>query len=232
MSIMKNTKLNLVHFISLLFFSLIILSVSAQKTNPGDVAGIKQLISTFAMLGYNETFAELPEDPCLPTPYPWVTCSSDDTPRITALNCGNRKPKLLGALPDFTSMDALKIIDFENNLVVGEFPDFLAEFPELEELNLANNTLTGTVPTSLQKNKNLKLTLTGNKYLCFSDEKECKPTEYIEGTVVNYPPGMPGMPAMPGTAGTPGKNAGSRKNSLQIILGSVTSIFVMFWFIV
>ncbi|KAI3865856.1 hypothetical protein MKX03_020604 [Papaver bracteatum] len=175
MSITKNAKLNLVHFISVLSFSLLILSVSAQKTNPGDVAGIKQLISTFAMLGYNESFAELPEDPCLPTPYPWVTCSSDDTPRVTALN-------------------------------------------------LANNTLTGTVPTSLQKNKNLKLTLTGNKYLCFSDEKECKPTEeYIEGTVVNYPSGM---------AGTPGKNAGSPTNSLQIILGSVTSIFVMFWVVV
>ncbi|KAI3860511.1 hypothetical protein MKX03_017893, partial [Papaver bracteatum] len=38
--------------------------------------------------------------------------------------------------------------------------------------NLAHNNLSGTVPLSLENNKNLKLTLTGNK-LCFSDEDVC-----------------------------------------------------------
>ncbi|KAI3992285.1 hypothetical protein MKX01_030006 [Papaver californicum] len=222
---MKNTKLNLVHYISVFSFSLLILSVSAQPaTYPADVAGIKELLAMFPSLGYNETFGDLPDDPCLPTPYPWVTCSSDDTPRITAINCGNRTSKLYGALPDFSSMDALEIIDLSNNFLIGEFPDFLADFPKLIELNLEDNHFMGTVPTSLQKNKNLKLTLTGNTLLCFSDEKECNPMEkYIEGTGIELPPGTPGMPA---------KNAGSRKNSLQIILGTVISIFAVFWVVV
>ncbi|KAI3870892.1 hypothetical protein MKW92_040847 [Papaver armeniacum] len=206
MSIMKNTKLNQVHYISVLSFSLLILSVSAQPaTNPDDVAGIKLLLSAFPALGLNATFGKLPADPCLPTPYPWVTCTSDDTPRITALNCGGKQ--LFGTLVDFTIMDALEIIDFSDNMLIQQFPDFLAEFPNLKVLNLADNTLTGTVPTSLQKNKKLNLTLTGNLLLCFSDEKVCKPNEYID-----LPPGTPGMP---------GKNAGSRKNPLQIILGTV-----------
>ncbi|XP_026413645.1 probable LRR receptor-like serine/threonine-protein kinase At5g16900 [Papaver somniferum] len=241
MSAMRNTKLNLVNYISVLAFSLLVLSTSAQKTYPADVEGIKLLQSEFNDLNYNETFAKLPDDPCLPTPYYWVTCSLDDTPRVTELNLGNRK-LLFGTLPDFSSMDALEIIDLRNCSLVGEFPDFLAEFPKLKELNLMDNHFMGTVPTSLQKNKDLKLTLSGNTLLCFSDEKECKPTEeYIEGTEIKIPPGTPGINYVPGTPGiiyppgTPGMptdNAGSRENSLPIILGSAISFFVMFWIIV
>ncbi|KAI3942163.1 hypothetical protein MKW98_003762 [Papaver atlanticum] len=198
---MKNIKLNLVHFISVLSFSLLILSVSAKKTNLIDVGAIVLIQASF--IGLNSTWA----DPCLPTPLPWVTCNSDDTPRITALNCGNRN--LVGLFVDFSAMDALETIDFSNNHVTQDFPDFLAEFPKLKELNLANNNLFGTVPTSLQNNKNLKLKLSGNKGLCYSDDAVCGPIELAKGV-----------------------NAGSRINSLQSILGTVISIFVMFWFIV
>ncbi|RZC93520.1 hypothetical protein C5167_007330 [Papaver somniferum] len=171
MSIMKNTKLNLDYSISVLSFSLLILSVSAQEnaTHPVDVAGIILIQSAFPALGVvNSTLT----DPCLPTPYSWVTCNSDNIPRVTALNCGSKG--LSGILVDFSLMDALEIIDFSNNHLTQHFPDFLAKFPKLKELNLANTKMIGTVPTSLQKNQNLKLTvLPGNPYLCFSDDDSC-----------------------------------------------------------
>ncbi|KAI3961402.1 hypothetical protein MKX01_004071 [Papaver californicum] len=165
---MKNSKLNLVHSISVLSFSLLILSASAQKnaTHPVDVAAIILLQSTFPSLGVINSSSA---DPCLPTPYSWVTCNSDENPRVTALNCGNKD--LNGTLFDFSLMDALEIIDFSNNHLTQDFPDFLAKFPKLKELNLANNKLFGTVPTSLRENKNLKLTLEpGNPVLCASDD--------------------------------------------------------------
>ncbi|XP_026413165.1 putative leucine-rich repeat receptor-like serine/threonine-protein kinase At2g19230 [Papaver somniferum] len=198
---MKNTKLNLVHFISALSFSLLILSVSAQKTNLIDAGAILVIQASFK--GLNSTLA----DPCLPTPLSWVTCNSDAVPRIIALNCGNKD--LIGVFVDFSVMDALEIIDFSNNHLTQDFPDFLAEFPKLKELNLADNNLFGTVPTSLQKNKDLKLKLSGNKGLCYSDEAVCGPIELAKGV-----------------------NAGSRINSLESIIGTVISALVMFWFIV
>ncbi|KAI3865854.1 hypothetical protein MKX03_020602, partial [Papaver bracteatum] len=76
---MKNTKLNFVYFISVLSFSLLILSVSAQKTNLLDAGAILLIQASF--VGLNSTLT----DPCLPTPLSWVTCNSDAVPRITAL---------------------------------------------------------------------------------------------------------------------------------------------------
>ncbi|KAI3858857.1 hypothetical protein MKW92_051484 [Papaver armeniacum] len=198
---MKNTKLNPFHLISLLSFSLLVLSVSAQKTNLVDAGAILLIQASF--IGLNSTW----DDPCLPTPLPWVTCNSDAVPRITALNCGNKN--LIGVFVDFSAMDALETIDFSNNHVTQDFPDFFTKFPKLKELNLADNNLFGTVPTSLQNNKDLKLKLSGNKGLCYSDEAVCGAIELARGV-----------------------NAGSRINSLQSILGTVISIFVMFWFIV
>ncbi|XP_026378080.1 LRR receptor-like serine/threonine-protein kinase IOS1 [Papaver somniferum] len=75
-------------------------------------------------------------------------------------------------------MDALEVIDLSDNILIGEFPDFLANFPKLKVLNLANNFLNGTVPTSLRDKSEaneLELTLTGkNMTLCFSDENTCR----------------------------------------------------------
>ncbi|KAI3870893.1 hypothetical protein MKW92_040848 [Papaver armeniacum] len=146
---MNNTKINVFHFISVLSFSLLVLSVSAQKTNLVDAAAILLIQASF--VGLNSTLA----DPCHPTPLSWVTCNSDAVPRITALNCGNKN--LIGIFVDFSAMDALETIDFSNNHVTQDFPDFFTKFPKLKELNLADNNLFGTVPTSLQKNENLKL---------------------------------------------------------------------------
>ncbi|KAI3942152.1 hypothetical protein MKW98_003751 [Papaver atlanticum] len=167
---MKNTKVNLIHFLSALSFSSLLLTISAQLTDSSDVTALGLLQATFPLLAFSSG------DPCLPpTTYTWVKCSSDAIPRVTALNLGTAL--LTGSLPDFSAMDALEIIDLSNNVLQGDFPDFLANFPKLKVLNLANNYLSGTVPTSLRDKSQantLKLTLTGEGMaLCFSDDYTC-----------------------------------------------------------
>ncbi|RZC76207.1 hypothetical protein C5167_000301, partial [Papaver somniferum] len=112
-------------------------------------------------------------DPCLPTPFSWVQCSSDVAPRIVALNLGGSSVLVGVFLPDFSAMDALEI------------------------MNLANNFLFGTVPISLMikaNEKTLNLTLTGMVNLCFSDGSECETVtdtetlgaEAVEAASVNF----------------------------------------------
>ncbi|XP_026413950.1 LRR receptor-like serine/threonine-protein kinase IOS1 [Papaver somniferum] len=172
------------------------------------------------------------DDPCLPIiKYSWTNCTSDDTPRITALNLGLSGAMSNADLPDFSVMDALEIIDLSDNFLSHEFPDFLADFPKLKVLNLANNYLTGTVPTSLRKKskeKTLNLTLTGELMteLCYSDQDVC--------------PTAPGTKTSPGTdektetssetdeeTSTTGK-----KRTTPIVLGILIPIFLIFWAVV
>ncbi|KAI3831713.1 hypothetical protein MKX03_021679, partial [Papaver bracteatum] len=105
---MKSTHVNIVRFLSVLSLScLLFLKVSAQtnstvqgKTNSTDVVAIKLLVDTFFKQ------ASTGSDPCLPTPFSWVKCSSSDTPRVTELNLAQM---LSGShLPDFSAMDALE----------------------------------------------------------------------------------------------------------------------------
>ncbi|XP_026424704.1 probable LRR receptor-like serine/threonine-protein kinase At1g67720 isoform X2 [Papaver somniferum] len=136
--------MNLVHFISVLSISsLIILSASAQtrKTKSTDVEALRVLEASFGIIS-------LSSDPCLPEPYSWIKCSSDDTPRITTIDLHDEN--IYGVtLPDFSSMDALEI------------------------MNLAGNFFYGTIPTSLENNKNVIVTLTGTQqgFLCYSDKE-------------------------------------------------------------
>ncbi|KAI3992290.1 hypothetical protein MKX01_030011 [Papaver californicum] len=203
----KNTKVNLIHFLSALSFSSLLLTVSAL-TDSTDAEAIDLLKTTFPLLGLTST-----GDPCLPTPYLWVQCSSHFTPRIVALNLHDSLLITDSSLPlpDFSAMDALEIIDLSDNVLQGEFPDFLANFPDLKVLNLANNFLTGTVPTSLRdksKANTLKLTLTGVGMppLCFSDGNSCS-------TKTGRVPETPGTGTGSETPGTgsgasPGVNTG------------------------
>ncbi|GMN24402.1 hypothetical protein TIFTF001_000555 [Ficus carica] len=107
---------------------------------------------------------------CLPLSYmcDWVNCSSDDIPRITALYLNGYSLK--STIPDFSSLDALKTIDFHNNSLTRSIPDFLGNLPNLEELNLADHKLSGPVPTLLSKNDNIKLDISGNPNLCASSK--------------------------------------------------------------
>ncbi|KAI3942153.1 hypothetical protein MKW98_003752 [Papaver atlanticum] len=172
---MKKTKVNLVRLVlSALSFSTLILTVSGQ-TNSTDVAALSLLQNNFPLLALIST-----GDPCLPTPDFWLECSSDPTPRITALNLGGSSLLPGVFLPDFSAMDELETIDLSGNLLMlPDFPDFFVKFPKLKVLNLANNFISGTVPISLMERSNqrtLELTLTGPGMLnlCFSDEDKCE----------------------------------------------------------
>ncbi|CAN6814336.1 unnamed protein product [Brassica oleracea] len=113
-------------------------------------------------------------DPCLPSPWSWVTCSSDPQPRVVAvklwdMNLTGEIPSeltqltglvellldgnsLTGSIPDFSRCLNLKIIHLENNRLTGKIPSSLAKLPNLTELYVQNNMLTGKIPSSLTKN--------------------------------------------------------------------------------
>ncbi|KAL0421890.1 UNVERIFIED_CONTAM: hypothetical protein Slati_3211900 [Sesamum latifolium] len=82
------------------------------------------------------------EDPCLPPKWTWIQCNADASPRVIELDLNSKI--LFGELPDFSSMDALQI------------------------MNLAYNLFTGAVPDSLACNEKLKLSLEGNADLLTS----------------------------------------------------------------
>ncbi|RZC76203.1 hypothetical protein C5167_000289 [Papaver somniferum] len=179
-------------------------------------------------------------DPCQPGSYLWVTCSSDDTPRITEINLHGYS--LVGVnLPDFSAMDALEKIDLGANILLGgEFPDFLANFPKLKVLYLVGTSIYGTVPMSLKKrldNKTLQLMLPATG-LCFSDEAVC-PAQTETGTGTRNSPGTDGETS-PGTVEetsttnsfTPTRTKSSKKKTVPIALGTGIPIFVIFWAVV
>ncbi|ESR37961.1 hypothetical protein CICLE_v10030050mg [Citrus x clementina] len=178
----------------------------ADGTNSKDVEGLAAFQNQF------DTLQDWGGDPCLPSPYSWdwINCSADATPRVTALYL--RSFDLSGPLPDFSSMDALEIIDLHNNSFNGAIPDFLGNLPSLKELNLADNKFSGPVPSSLSKNNKLKLVVSGNPDLCVTG-KSCTQT----------------------TAGdsTPVAGGGKKKSSkLPVILGTSIPGFFVFWGIV
>ncbi|KAK2643195.1 hypothetical protein Ddye_024958 [Dipteronia dyeriana] len=175
-------------------------------TNSKDVEGLASLQSQFDVLN------EWGGDPCLPSPYTWdwVNCSTDATPRVTALYLSGFT--LSGPLPDFSSMDALVIIDLHDNSLSESVPDFLGTLPSLKQLNLADNEFSGPIPPSLSNNNKLKLVVSGNPNLCVSG-KSCATTT---GSSSDIPSG-----------------SGKKKSSnLPAILGSTIPIFFVFWAIV
>ncbi|CAM6085408.1 unnamed protein product [Calypogeia fissa] len=114
-------------------------------------------------------------DPCLPTPFDWLTCSQDGLePRITNLSLASHgfggsipleivnltaltildldNNSFSGSIPDFSKLESLQSIYLQNNNLSGEIPSFLGTaFPNLTQLNLDNNNLSGTVPLALHK---------------------------------------------------------------------------------
>ncbi|GFQ06360.1 senescence-induced receptor-like serine/threonine-protein kinase [Phtheirospermum japonicum] len=109
--------------------------VLTDGTHTKDVEGLASLRDAFAVL------QDWTSDPCLPAPYSWdwINCTSDSTPRVTALYLSSFD--LSGELPDFSSMDALVTIDFHNNSLDGGIPDFLATFPNLKQFVSGNPDL-------------------------------------------------------------------------------------------
>ncbi|GMI81811.1 hypothetical protein like AT4G29990 [Hibiscus trionum] len=174
-------------------------------TNSDDVDGLVSLQGQFDALG------DWGGDPCLPSPYSWdwINCTSDSTPRVTALHLGSFG--LSGLLPDFSSMTSLEIIDMHNNSLIGSIPEFLGTLPNLKQLNLAGNGLSGSIPSSISNNKKLKLVVTDNPDLCVS-YKSCKSVTHFVLSFI-------------GSGGSSG--SGKKKSKLSVILGTTIPIFVL-----
>ncbi|XP_031485631.1 putative leucine-rich repeat receptor-like serine/threonine-protein kinase At2g19230 [Nymphaea colorata] len=108
-------------------------------------------------------------DPCLPLGFnwEWVTCSTSQPPRITALYLSGLG--LNGSPFNFSALSALQKIDLHNNSLSGPIPDFFGKFSSLTELNLADNNFSGITPPSLRR-PSLKLNISGNAYLDVSEK--------------------------------------------------------------
>ncbi|CAM6065270.1 unnamed protein product [Sphagnum tenellum] len=113
-------------------------------------------------------------DPCVPTPHPWVTCSTSNStaPIITEVDLsdynlvGPMSPnfgdlsnlislalqynELNGSLPpQLTRLTNLKYLQLQNNMLSGELPDWLASLPSLKDLLIQNNNFSGPIPLNL-----------------------------------------------------------------------------------
>ncbi|KAJ1392884.1 Serine-threonine/tyrosine-protein kinase, catalytic domain, partial [Sesbania bispinosa] len=114
-------------------------------------------------------------DPCVPTPWEWVNCSTTTPPRITKINLSRRNVKgeiprelnnmegltelwldgnlLTGQLPDMSNLINLKIVHLENNKLTGPLPSYLGSLPSLQALFIQNNSFTGEIPAGLVSGK-------------------------------------------------------------------------------
>ncbi|EXB82442.1 putative LRR receptor-like serine/threonine-protein kinase [Morus notabilis] len=114
-------------------------------------------------------------DPCVPTPWDWVNCSTNAPPRITIINLSAKNVKggipselnnmeelaelwldgnsLTGTLPDMANLINLKILHLENNKLTGPLPSYLGSLPSLQELYIQNNSFIGEIPPGLLARK-------------------------------------------------------------------------------
>lgn len=110
-------------------------------------------------------------DPCSPTHWEWVICSSTAPPRILEIHLsqrnltGNIPPEienmdaltdlwldgnsLTGRIPDISNLINLKIVHIENNGLNGPLPSYLGSLPSLQELYIQNNFFNGKIPPAL-----------------------------------------------------------------------------------
>ncbi|XP_042472313.1 probable LRR receptor-like serine/threonine-protein kinase MEE39 [Zingiber officinale] len=133
-------------------------------SNEDDVNGVEEMKKSFSRL------QAWTGDPCLPnnTVWEWLGCNANDPPRVRAIYLSGYG--LEAGIPNFGQMQALEIIYMDNNLLSGSIPDFLGNLPNLRELNLAYNQLSGRVPESLLSNNKLNLNLTGNPLLTIEEK--------------------------------------------------------------
>ncbi|KAH8936946.1 hypothetical protein BDL97_17G112500 [Sphagnum fallax] len=156
----------------------------ATMTNNQDAIAIEEIKSSTNLTDWTG-------DPCVPVPYPWVTCSTDSNfvPSITAVNLsgynltGPISPSfgnllsltslaldyngLNGSLPLLNRLANLQYLFLQNNSLSGTIPYWLAELPSLSQLFVWNNNFSSQIPPSLlSKNSNWNFTyLPGNPFL-------------------------------------------------------------------
>ncbi|CAM6041542.1 unnamed protein product [Sphagnum compactum] len=133
----------------------------ATMTNNPDATAIEEIKSSMNLTDWTG-------DPCVPVPYPWLTCSKDTNsiPLITAVNLSGYN--LTGPIsPSFGNLLSLTSLFLQNNSLSGTIPDWLADLSSLTELFVWNNNFSGPIPpTLLSKNSNWNFTyLPGNPFL-------------------------------------------------------------------
>ncbi|KAF3776346.1 putative LRR receptor-like serine/threonine-protein kinase [Nymphaea thermarum] len=104
-------------------------------------------------------------DPCLPTGFAWewLDCSTDATPRVTALFLSGYG--LTGPLADFSDLTALQTIDLHNNSLNGSIPEFLGKLPNLKRFApgdlpnfpLVRGTISQATQATLQEAKRRRI---------------------------------------------------------------------------
>ncbi|KAL3518272.1 hypothetical protein ACH5RR_020861 [Cinchona calisaya] len=203
----------------------------AGATDPNDVKGLAALVLQFEVL----TLISGSDDPCLPIEWTWINCSTDASPRVTALYLSSQN--LVGFLPDFSTMDALVTIDLDQNFLTGTIPSFLGTFPNLKELNLSSNLFTGQVPDSIIRNTKLNTDLSGNPDLSYQTPGDIN-SPNSGGSLDNSPNSGGSLNNSPNFGGTSDpettsiNTTGKKKSKLPVIIGSAVPVFVVFWVVV
>ncbi|XP_042049904.1 probable LRR receptor-like serine/threonine-protein kinase At1g67720 isoform X1 [Salvia splendens] len=151
------------------------------KKSDGSADG--PVLAAIAMSYSSFKWANEGGDPCLPSPWSWVQCSSDPRHMITLIKLSGKNlsgtipveftklgglvelwldnNSLSGPIPDFSGCPNLTIIHLEDNQLNGELPSSLADLSNLRELHVQNNVLAGKIPSGLL-NKDLDFNYTGN----------------------------------------------------------------------
>ncbi|KAH8946590.1 hypothetical protein BDL97_12G103800 [Sphagnum fallax] len=128
-------------------------------------------------------------DPCVPTPHPWLTCRTSDTPpTITQVdlsgynlvgpispNFGDlsnlislalQHNELNGSLPQqLTRLTNLRNLQLQNNILSGELPAWLDSLPSLTELLIQNNNFSGPISPSFISHNGTWTFIPGNPML-------------------------------------------------------------------
>ncbi|KAI3753151.1 hypothetical protein L2E82_25197 [Cichorium intybus] len=65
--------------------------------------------------------------------------------------------KLTGPIPDMSSLKALEILHLDDNEFEGPFPDWLDTLPNLREVYLNKNKLSGVLPELLTNRKDITI---------------------------------------------------------------------------
>ncbi|XP_031125011.1 probable LRR receptor-like serine/threonine-protein kinase At1g67720 isoform X2 [Ipomoea triloba] len=114
-------------------------------------------------------------DPCVPTQWEWLNCSTTMPPRITKIVLSGKNVKgeiphelnnmegltelwldgnsLTGLIPDMSNLINLEILHLENNNLTGALPAYLGSMPRLQELDVRHNSLIGEIPLPLLTGK-------------------------------------------------------------------------------
>ncbi|KAF3431128.1 hypothetical protein FNV43_RR25858 [Rhamnella rubrinervis] len=142
----------------------------AAKTDKQDLAVVNALRF---MSVESESMNE--GDPCAPTHWEWVNCSSNIPLRIAKIDLSGKNVKgeipselnnldgltelwldgnsLTGPLPEMSNLINLKIMHLENNKLTGPLPSYLGSLPGLQELYIQNNSFSGEIPPGLLSGK-------------------------------------------------------------------------------